>query len=120
MGGSSVRDAPAGVVRSLFGPPPPLRAPFHCPPASGREAMVRHLRAYPCTMRESWASSEANRRSMRGNKGRDTQPELAVRRLLHARGLRYRVNYRLERDLRRTGRARSPPTAPVTPRPARS
>lgn len=53
-------------------------------------------------MRESWASSEANRKSMRGNKGRDTQPELAVRRLLHARGFRYRVNFRLERDLRRT------------------
>ncbi|MFB9073189.1 hypothetical protein ACFFX0_19090 [Citricoccus parietis] len=53
-------------------------------------------------MRESWASSEANRRSMRGNKGRDTKPELAVRRLLHARGLRYRVNFRLEQDLRRT------------------
>ncbi|GAA4162763.1 very short patch repair endonuclease [Gryllotalpicola daejeonensis] len=30
---------------------------------------------------------------MRSNKGRDTKPELAVRRLLHAAGLRYRVNY---------------------------
>ena len=28
---------------------------------------------------------------MQANKSRDTQPELAVRRLLHARGLRYRV-----------------------------
>lgn len=30
---------------------------------------------------------------MRSNRRRDTAPELAVRRLLHARGLRYRVDY---------------------------
>lgn len=53
-------------------------------------------------MRESWASSEANRKAMQGNKGRDTKPELAVRRLLHAQGYRYRVNHRPEKDLRRT------------------
>lgn len=41
---------------------------------------------------ESWASSDGVRRSMRGNRGRDTGPEMAVRRLLHARGLRYRVD----------------------------
>lgn len=39
---------------------------------------------------------------MQGNKGRDTAPELAVRRLLHAAGLRYRVNYRPLPGLRRT------------------
>ena len=39
---------------------------------------------------------------MQGNKGRDTSPELAVRRLLHAVGLRYRVNYRPLPGLRRT------------------
>jgi DNA mismatch endonuclease (patch repair protein) len=37
---------------------------------------------------------------MLGNKGRDTKPELAVRRLLHARGYRYRVDYRPIRELR--------------------
>jgi DNA mismatch endonuclease (patch repair protein) len=42
----------------------------------------------------SWASSDGARRSMLGNKRRDTQPELAVRRLLHAKGLRYRVDFR--------------------------
>lgn len=31
---------------------------------------------------------------MRGNRGRDTRPELAVRRACHARGLRYRVDVR--------------------------
>lgn len=30
---------------------------------------------------------------MRGNRRRDTKPELAVRHLLHAAGLRYRVDY---------------------------
>lgn len=39
---------------------------------------------------------------MRGNRSRDTKPELAVRRLLHARGLRYRVNMRPLPSLRRT------------------
>jgi DNA mismatch endonuclease (patch repair protein) len=38
---------------------------------------------------------------MRANRGRDTGPELAVRRLLHARGLRYRVDHPLPFDRRR-------------------
>lgn len=41
----------------------------------------------------SWASTEGSRRSMRGNRRRDTKPELAVRRLIHAAGLRYRVDF---------------------------
>jgi DNA mismatch endonuclease (patch repair protein) len=45
-------------------------------------------------MEESWASSPAIRASMQHNKSRDTGPELALRRLLFARGLRYRVSYR--------------------------
>lgn len=51
---------------------------------------------------DSWASSEAARNTMRANRSRDTRPEMAVRRLLHAHGLRYRVSTRPERDLRRT------------------
>lgn len=51
---------------------------------------------------ESWASSEGTRRSMRANRGRDTKPELAVRRIVHAAGLRYRVNMRPEPSFRRT------------------
>jgi DNA mismatch endonuclease (patch repair protein) len=39
---------------------------------------------------------------MVGNRGRDTSPELAVRRLVHATGLRYRVNARPVPGLRRT------------------
>jgi DNA mismatch endonuclease (patch repair protein) len=38
---------------------------------------------------------------MQGNRSRDTRPELALRKLLHARGLRYRVNAPPVRGLRR-------------------
>ena len=48
----------------------------------------------------SWASSAATRASMLGNRSRDTQPELLVRRALHARGLRFRVDLRPEPTLR--------------------
>lgn len=51
---------------------------------------------------ESWASSPASRKVMQGNRSRDTATELAVRRIAHARGLRYRVNARPEKDVRRT------------------
>jgi DNA mismatch endonuclease (patch repair protein) len=53
-------------------------------------------------MEESWASSDAVRRVMQANRGRDTKPEWAVRRAVHALGLRYRVSYRPEPGLRRT------------------
>lgn len=42
---------------------------------------------------ESWATDPGTRRSMLSNRGRDTVPELAVRRLLHASGARYRVDF---------------------------
>jgi len=45
--------------------------------------------------RNSWASSVDVRASMRGNRSRDTKPELRLRRHLHALGLRYRVSQRL-------------------------
>jgi len=48
------------------------------------------------------ASSQRVANVMRGNRSRDTAPELAVRRLLHARGLRFRVNLRPVVSLRRT------------------
>lgn len=38
---------------------------------------------------------------MRSNRRRDTSPELAVRKLLHARGMRYRVDVPLDFDRRR-------------------
>ncbi|WP_253866841.1 very short patch repair endonuclease [Mycobacterium asiaticum] len=51
---------------------------------------------------DSWASSDAVRNIMRANRGRDTRPELALRRALHAVGLRYRVNTRPIPDSRMT------------------
>ncbi|WP_082376258.1 very short patch repair endonuclease [Nocardiopsis sp. NRRL B-16309] len=50
----------------------------------------------------SWASSAANRRSMRGNRSRDTKPEVAIRHLVHAAGLRYRVAAKPLPGMRRT------------------
>lgn len=50
---------------------------------------------------KSWASSPAARKAMQGNRSRDTEPELAVRRLIHAAGLRYRVDVRPEREIAR-------------------
>lgn len=41
---------------------------------------------------EPWASTPATRAVMQGNRRRDTTPELAIRRLVHAAGLRYRVD----------------------------
>ncbi|MDO7868181.1 very short patch repair endonuclease [Nocardioides jiangxiensis] len=54
--------------------------------------------AKPC---ESWASSAAARAVMQANRRRDTTPEMAVRRLVHAAGLRYRVDARPLPDLNR-------------------
>lgn len=48
----------------------------------------------------SWAGSVAARNTMRANHRRDTRPELAVRQRLHARGWRYRVDFRLAPPLR--------------------
>lgn len=42
------------------------------------------------------------RKSMQANKGRDTKPELALRRAVHALGLRYRVSTRPLPAIRRT------------------
>lgn len=50
---------------------------------------------------ESWASSPGVRKAMQANRGRDTKPEMAVRRLVHGAGLRYRVDARPLRDLNR-------------------
>lgn len=53
-------------------------------------------------MTESWASSPGVRASMQSNRGRDTKPELALRSAVHALGLRYRVDARPLKELRRT------------------
>ncbi|MFC5824969.1 very short patch repair endonuclease [Nonomuraea insulae] len=52
--------------------------------------------------RPTGASSEGVRKSMQSNRGRDTGPELALRRAVHALGLRYRVSIRPLPAIRRT------------------
>ncbi|WP_308198464.1 very short patch repair endonuclease [Actinomadura terrae] len=51
---------------------------------------------------ESWASSPAVRSVMRGNRSRDTKPELALRSAVHSLGLRYRIDRRPIPEIRRT------------------
>jgi DNA mismatch endonuclease (patch repair protein) len=46
------------------------------------------------------ASSPAAAAVMQGNRSRDTAPEVALRRILHARGLRYRTNAAVVRGVR--------------------
>lgn len=55
----------------------------------------------PRPVRASWSSTPAVRRSMQGNRRKDTTPELALRRLLHAAGYRYRVDAQPLPGLRR-------------------
>jgi DNA mismatch endonuclease (patch repair protein) len=57
------------------------------PPPVGTQGRV----PIPVTPPTSWASSPAARKVMRGNRKRDTRPEMALRRAAHALGLRYRV-----------------------------
>src|SRR4051812_10156477 len=45
---------------------------------------------------ESWATSAATRTSMLGNKRTDTKPETALRSALHAAGLRFRKDLRID------------------------
>lgn len=45
---------------------------------------------------ESWATSAATRASMLGNKRVGTKPEAALRSALHARGLRFRKDHRID------------------------
>jgi DNA mismatch endonuclease, patch repair protein len=52
--------------------------------------------------KESWASSDRVRSVMRGNRSRDTRPELAIRSAVHRLGLRYRVCVRPVEGFRRS------------------
>lgn len=67
-----------------------------------RMVIDRCLLPRPVEIAESWATTPAVRSSMRGNRRRDTQPELALRSQLRALRLGYRVDARPLPDLRRT------------------
>lgn len=66
----------------------------------GRPANSRRS-AQVATLDKSFASSASIRRRMQSQPSRDTAPELALRRVLHALGLRYRVDRAPLRGLRR-------------------
>lgn len=53
-----------------------------------------HPAEMPSVADRSWASSPGVRRSMQSNRSRDTAPEVAVRSMLHRRGLRFRKHVR--------------------------
>lgn len=50
---------------------------------------------------EPWASSDGVRAVMQANQRRDSKPEMAVRRLVHAAGFRYRVDAKPLTDFNR-------------------
>jgi DNA mismatch endonuclease (patch repair protein) len=57
---------------------------------SGRPATNKRSPRLPIS--SSWASTPSVRVRMQRQKTRDTTPELAIRRLLHSAGLRYRID----------------------------
>jgi DNA mismatch endonuclease (patch repair protein) len=59
--------------------------------ADGRPKSSRR-RSHPETDATSFAATASARRKMQAQRSRDTSAELAVRRAVHARGLRYRVD----------------------------
>ena len=71
-------------------------------PAGERAEQALGYRARVARQEESWASSDRARNVMRGNRSRDTRPELAVRSAVHRLGLRYRVSVSPLRDVRRS------------------
>jgi DNA mismatch endonuclease (patch repair protein) len=57
-----------------------------------RRARVAKLLVDETLPAESWASSVQVRVTMRGNRSKNTAPEMKLRSMLHRRGLRYRVD----------------------------
>lgn len=64
------------------------------------EQHLAHTRP-PLPPARSRASSDGNRQRKRAQRQVDTRPEVALRRILHSRGLRYRLQMRPSIDLRR-------------------
>lgn len=73
------------------------------PPAFYRDLEEHQTHTRPALVPEpaSWASSDGARRRMQSQRQKNTKPELALRRILHRRGLRYRLQVRPDDRLRR-------------------
>lgn len=69
--------------------------------AAWQLALKRKLLPGTHVAQQPWASTPAVRSVMRGNRARDTRPELALRAALRAHGLGYRVDTRPVPDIRR-------------------
>ncbi|GAA2223289.1 very short patch repair endonuclease [Promicromonospora sukumoe] len=72
------------------------RLPESTPPRATAGMVPQHVGAHP------GASSSSISRRMSTARRKDTAPEIALRRELHARGLRYRVAYPIPGQRRRT------------------
>ncbi len=59
------------------------------------------MQGYESVKQKSTSVSAATRNVMRANKRSNTLPELRIRKLVHASGLRYRIDTKPERDLNR-------------------
>lgn len=79
-----------------------MPAMTRCGIRSGRRLGCELSTILDVTNGASWASTAGTRRSMQSNVGSGNQLELRLRRRLHAAGLRYRVDYRPVKNLRRT------------------
>ncbi|WP_328527400.1 very short patch repair endonuclease [Nocardioides sp. NBC_00368] len=75
---------------------PRSRSPEHVSDERYRQSPLPMASAHPDP-----PVTPATLRTMRANRSRDTSPELALRRLLHASGLRFRVDMPLPIDRRR-------------------
>lgn len=58
--------------------------------SDGRPATTKRLAA--SNLQDSWANSPQSRSRMQAQRSRDTAAELAIRRILHKAGMRYRVD----------------------------
>jgi DNA mismatch endonuclease, patch repair protein len=80
-----------------------MRLPY-CPRPTGHSLQVERAgyRHGMSRSKESWASNDSVRASMKANRSRDTKPEMQLRSATHALGLRYRVAFRPIPGFRRT------------------
>lgn len=70
-------------------------------PSDMRRDLEDHIRVTrPVPPRESWASSDSSLERMKSQRQKNTKPELALRRLLHRRGRRYRLQVRPSPEMR--------------------
>ena len=91
--GASSADPKPGATRRVKKSPRAVAAPVVSKSAAA--AAAKGKTTYP------FVSDPARAANMRSNRRTNTKPEMALRRALHARGYRYRKDFRLDLPLRR-------------------